>query len=139
MIGAIDAGRLKELVNRYDNLILLPPSTNNYEVLRAADVIVSVNSKSGAEAALLNKSVIVLGDAFYRDSPLVQALDSVTQLPDALMRFMVSPKPLNNDHAAVEPYFEAVWRESSVGELYVSEPENVIEFTDALLRKVVAQ
>lgn len=139
MIGAIDAGRLKELVNRYDNLIILPPSTNNYEVLRAADVIVSVNSKSGAEAALLNKPVIVLGDAFYRDSPLVQALDSLTQLPEALRRFMENPKQLSNDHAAVEPYFEAVWRESFVGELYVSDPENVAQFTDALLRKVVAQ
>lgn len=139
MIGAIDAGRLRELTTRYDNLVILPPTTNNYDVLRAADVIVSVNSKSGAEAILLNKPVIVLGDAFYRDSPLVYALDSVTQLPDALVRFIEYPQQLHNDRAEVERYFEAVWQESFVGELYVSDPENVAQFTDALLRKVVAQ
>ncbi len=60
-IGAIPAGRLFELVRRFDNFILLPPQTNNYAVIERADAVISVNSKSGAEAVLLGKPVVVHG------------------------------------------------------------------------------
>lgn len=132
MIGAVDPARLIELKRRYDNLVLLPPSTNNYQVIRAADLVVSVNSKSGAEAALLGKPVLVLGDAFYRHATLVHALDDPGQLRAAIGETLQAPaRPGNPDLAA--RYFEAVWRGCHPGELYVCDEANVRVFTDSML------
>ena len=42
--------RLKTLLNRYDQLALINPAENNLDVLDRCEAVVSVNSKSGAEA-----------------------------------------------------------------------------------------
>lgn len=132
MIGAIDAGRLIRLKRRYDNLVLLPPSTNNYRVIRAADLVVSVNSKSGAEAALLGKPVLVLGDAFYRSAPMVRAVDDPAQLRPAIREMLATPRE-GQVGDEVRRYFEAVWRASHPGELYVTDGESVRVFVDSML------
>ena len=90
-IGAIPAGRLFELAQRFDNFVLLPPQTNNYAVLGRADAVVSVNSKSGAEAVLLGKPVVVMGDAFYRSCPLVFAVDRLSDVPQRLREALHAP------------------------------------------------
>lgn len=136
MIGAMDASRIKELLNRYDNLVIIPPSTNNYSVLQAAEIVVSVNSKSGAEAMLLNKRVVVLGDAFYRNSSLVTALDNIDQLPTVLSKLVRASTENSQISTKVERYFEAVWRESFAGELYVSDVGNIGQFATALTENV---
>lgn len=132
MIGALDAGRLLELKRRYDNLVILPPSTNNYQVIRAADMLVSINSKSGAEAALLGKPVLVLGDAFYRSSPVVRAIDDPAQLRPAIREMLAAPKGTPSGDQAAR-YFEAVWRGCLPGELYVTDDESVRVFVDSML------
>lgn len=135
MIGAIDARRLKAMLACYDNLLLLPPSTNNYKVLRQADAVVSVNSKSGAEAALLGKPVLVLGDAFYAGSPLVKQVKAVTELPEILVSTLAK-STLEPDHDLTARYFQTVWRYSLPGELYVPEQGNVALFTQSLMTAV---
>jgi capsule polysaccharide modification protein KpsS len=115
-IGAISAERLFELARRFDNFVLLPPQTNNYAVLDRADAVVSVNSKSGAEAVLLGKPVVVMGDAFYRSCPLVFAVDGLRNVPQRLREALAAP-PF--DPAAAGPYFETAWQRSLPGELYV--------------------
>jgi hypothetical protein len=137
MIGAIDPGRLIELKRRHDNLVLLPPSTNNYDVIRSAELVVSVNSKSGAEAALLGKPVLVLGDAFYRHSPLVCAIDDISQLRSSIGRALSGPAG-SVDEDLIYRYFEAVWRDCHPGELYVSDEANVSLFSQSLLSAVSA-
>jgi hypothetical protein len=132
MIGAVDPARLIELKRRYDNLVLLPPSTNNYQVIRTADLVVSVNSKSGAEAALLGKPVLVLGDAFYRHSPLVRALDDPGQLRVAIGQTLQAPGRAGDPDQAAR-YFEAVWLGCHPGELYVCDDANVRIFTESML------
>jgi capsule polysaccharide export protein KpsC/LpsZ len=136
MVGAIDAQRVVELLKRHDNLRLLPPSTNNYAVLRAAATVVSINSKSGAEAALLGKPVIVLGDAFYRDSALVQRIDRLQDLPWAVSTSLArGVVPARQE--AIEAYFADVWQQCVPGELYVPETENVRAFTQGLLQAIL--
>ena len=135
MIGALDPSRLIELRRRYDNLVLLPPSTNNYQAIRAADLVVSVNSKSGAEAALLGKPVLVLGDAFYRHSPLVRALDDPGQLRTAIGESLQA-RADTHDLGQTARYFEAVWRGCCSGELYVCDGANVRVFTDSMLAMI---
>lgn len=135
MIGAVDADRLRGLLHRYDNLFLLPPTTNNYEVFRKSDGIVSINSKSGAEAALLGKPVLVLGDAFYGTSPLVIRLDRIQDLPNALSTLLTRSGTPSNRYQ-IDRYFAAVWQRSFPGELYVPDPDNVQQFTNSLLEAV---
>jgi len=131
MVGAIDASRMLDLMQRYDNLRLLPPSTNNYEVLRCADVIVSINSKSGAEAALIGKPVVVLGDAFYRNSPLVRRVDNLRDLPQIVDEALGAAQ--NQCADLVPRYFAEVWRRCYAGELYVTDERNVDIFTNGML------
>lgn len=134
MIGALDARRICELLDRYDNLAVLSPSTNNYEVLRAADVVVSVNSKSGAEAMLLGKPVVVLGDAFYSQAPAVRKANRVTEIGDEVESAI--RRGAAHDLFETERYFEQVWANSFPGELYVASDANVATFVDSLLSAV---
>lgn len=132
MVGAMSAERLIELLERYDNLVLLPPSTNNYKVLGGADAVVSVNSKSGAEAGLVGKPVMVLGDAFYRGAPFATPLDRLQDLAERLSE-LLSPAHVPVAPAEVRAYFGSVWRHTHPGELYVDEPKNVEVFTRSMI------
>jgi capsule polysaccharide export protein KpsC/LpsZ len=132
-IGAVSANRLFELARRFDNFILLPPQTNNYAVLGRADAIVSVNSKSGAEAVLLGKPVVVMGDAFYRSCPLVFPADRLADVPQRLREALASQA---FDPAKAAPYFETAWRESFPGELYVDNPQQLDTFAASLLSAI---
>lgn len=134
-IGAISASRLFELARRFDNFILLPPQTNNYAVLKRASAVVSVNSKSGAEALLLGRPVVVMGDAFYRSCPLVFTVNRLADVPHRL-REALAAGPF--DPTNVAPYFEAAWQQSLPGELYISDDRQLDVFT-ASLRSVIAE
>lgn len=133
MVGAIAADRLQELLRRYDNLVLLPPTTNNYTVMSRAACVVTVNSKSGAEAGLLGKRVFVLGDAFYRHAPFSVAVDKLTDLPAMLEAEISAARP---DAPALDHvgWFACAWAASLPGELYVTDPTGVEEFASSLLR-----
>jgi hypothetical protein len=134
-IGAISAGRLFELARRFDNFVLLPPQTNNYAVLGRADAVVSVNSKSGAEAVLLGKPVVVMGDAFYRSCPLVFAVNRLSDVPQRLREAL---RTQGFDPAKAAPYFETAWRKSFPGELYIDNPQQLDTFAASLLSAVNA-
>lgn len=135
MIGAVDADRVLDLLNRYDNLSVLSPAVNNFEVLRACDAVVSVNSKSGAEAMLLGKPVLILGDAFYNDAPFVRRVESLQELTTALPRSLREPSPLLSQ---VKCYFQSVWNISYPGELYICNRDNVSRFTASLCEVLTA-
>ncbi len=132
MVGAVDARRLIDLLRRYDNLSLLPPTTNNYKVLAGADAVISVNSKSGAEAGLVGKPVLVLGDAFYRDSPFTTPLDRLQDLSQRLAE-VLDERYRGPGNEAVRAYFASVWKQTVPGELYVPDTDNVSIFTHSML------
>lgn len=129
MIGAVRHGRVAELLELHDNVVLLSPGINNYAVLRRAAAVVTVNSKSGAEAALLGRPVVALGDSFYRESPLVERADGRADLGAALRRAMRRPAPSTEE---IGRYFQEVWDESHVGELHDADPANCAHFADSL-------
>ncbi len=120
MTGAIDSARLTAMLKKYDNLKVIDPSTNNYDVLHKANAVVSINSKSGAEAAMLGKTVFVLGNAFYENSPLVKRIESLKDLPEA-----IGSVKTRVEEDEIEAYFQTVWEQTSVGELYVNDPVNI--------------
>lgn len=132
MIGAMGADALLKLKRRYDRFMILPPSTNNYEVLRRCSAVVTVNSKSGAEAGLLGKKVIVLGDAFYSDAPFARLEPKLAGLADAIVHVASgadAPPPTDE----VRGYFASLWGKTHPGELYVETPGNVVTFVDSML------
>ena len=129
MIGAVPSAGLLALKARYDRFAILPPATNNYTVLSGADRIVTVNSKSGAEAGLLGKDVIVLGDAFYREAPFAQALDNLDQLGAALT---AAPVRSPQSQGQTMGFFAALWARTYPGELYVADDQSVARFTASL-------
>lgn len=132
LVGAVDFRRMQALLKYHDNLILLKASINNFTVLEAASAVVTVNSKSGAEALLVGKPVIVLGDAFYRSSALVRRIECLADLEQALRQTLCSPVTLAPDD--IYNYFQDVWDSSFPGELYHATRENVDVFMQSLIR-----
>lgn len=128
MIGALGAGAILALLRRAPNVALIDPAQNNYDVMARSQAIVSVNSKSGAEALLLGKRVLVLGDAFYRGHGLTTDLNSAAEVGRRLSEPSGSPVDL----ALRNAFFSAVWRDSHRGELYVVDPSNIEVFTNSL-------
>jgi hypothetical protein len=99
-------------------------------VLGKADAIVTVNSKSGAEALLLGKPVLVLGDAFYRSSPLATRVDALAVFPAALAAAL--DRTGAPERGAIEGFFQSVWDASYPGELYDVSDANVATFSASL-------
>ncbi|NBT76239.1 MAG: capsule biosynthesis protein [Betaproteobacteria bacterium] len=130
LVGAVSPARIGDLLARHDNLMVLSPALNNHEVLAAADAVVTVNSKSGAEALLHGTPVVVLGNAFYEDCPLVQRVAGLAGLQDALARAL-DPATAYDSEAALA-FFQAVWDASCPGELYDLTSANVELFAHSL-------
>ncbi len=136
MIGAVDAQRLIALKKQYKDLIILHPTINNFDVLEHAALVISVNSKAGAEALMLKKPVIVLGDAFYKNSPYVFLIDSLSKLKHGLSDALKSKK-IDKNFNKIANYFERVWRVSYSGELYINDIKNISIFTKSLTKIVL--
>ncbi len=132
MLGDIDRKRISETLKMFDNVVLLEPRTNNYDVLLKASLIVTINSKAGAEAALLGKPVLVLGDAFYDKSPLVSYIDNLKDLRRHIAETLTNNAsgPSEDD---IQQYFAAVWEQSYRGDIYFDDESNYNDFSDSLL------
>ena len=129
--GAIAFGRIRDLLRRHDNLVLLDPSLNNFQVMQKAAVVLTVNSKSGAEALLLGKPVVTLGDGFYTRSRLVHHVDRIADFSAALVAALRAASPAN-DPEEIRQYFQQVWNCCWPGELYHLAPDNISVFSDSL-------
>lgn len=134
LVGASERDRLLALLTRRDNVRLIRPDINNYDVLRAADAVITVNSKSGAEALLLQRPVVVLGDAFYSQCSLVTKDERLQALPEALGRLLGRHSPIDNQ--SVRRYFQDVWDASYPGELYDLGSRNITSFARSLIHFV---
>lgn len=126
MVGVLDLGRMKELLKNHENLEMLNPKINNYDVLGKSQLIVTVNSKSGAEALALGQKVLVLGDAFYSRSPLVRYSTDLGKLGEMIAEELKKPAPASE---SIMRYFEKVWQASFQGEIYALTPPNIQSFS----------
>jgi hypothetical protein len=131
LVGAIDYRRISGLLKANDNIKIVPPTCNSYEVMAAASAVITVNSKSGAEALLLGKPVIVLGDAFYRRASFAFQVDRLSDLPGFLCSVVKQPRtPISQ--RVIRSYFQQVWDSTFPGELYYNEASNVDRFAGSL-------
>ena len=127
-VGGVDYYRVKQLLKRNQNLVLLDPNTNNFDVMANAESIVTINSKSGAEALSQGKKCFVLGDAFYRDSGLVEPVDSLPQL----RRLLHEGSERSLEASEILKYFQDVWDSSFPGEVFFCGKENVAQFAKSM-------
>lgn len=134
LVGAYDFNEMKDLLNSCKNIRILRPDINNYDVVTNCEAMITVNSKAGAEALLLGKHVVVLGDAFYRLSDDVIICESIGDLPKILTD--IKDKKHVVDIKRVRNYFQKIWDESYLCELYTNADDNVKKFTDAILKEV---
>jgi capsular polysaccharide biosynthesis protein len=131
LVGAVDRRRIRSLLRANGNVALLDPTLNNYTVMKSAAAVLTVNSKSGAEALLVGTPVIATGDSFYASSGLVETVDRLSCLEGALREVLDGRRsPFSEE--AVEAFFQSVWERSWPGELYDARPENVRTFARSL-------
>jgi capsular polysaccharide export protein len=88
------------------------------EFLPRAEAVVTVNSTVGFEALMYGKSVLMVGDNFYRVAGVVSALSSLQELPDRLVEVLqgvAEPKQVENYLANVFAHYfvKASWRDFS--------------------------
>jgi hypothetical protein len=132
LVGAINYGRTRRLLRAHDNLVLLDAHINNYDVLKRARAVITVNSKAGAEGLVLGRPVLVLGDAFYRPCSLVWRIAGLQDLEPVLRSVLSASSSISKDE--VLSYFQDIWEHTYQGELYVTEEGNIAAFAHSLAR-----
>lgn len=132
LIGAIEYKALCNLLHKNNNVKILDPRHSNYDVMKKAEMIVTVNSKSGAEALLLNKNVIVFGDAFYSQSSLIKRAGNYYQGVKYVKDILNNNSKIPFENADLINYFQSVWNNSYDGELYSNSEDQVKTMANSL-------
>lgn len=65
-IGALNFIDAFKMLSKYNNLKILYPSINSYEILENCKSVITINSKTGYEALILNKPLFVFGESYYK-------------------------------------------------------------------------
>jgi len=130
-IGGFEHDALKKILERNDNLRLLHPLENSYDIIKHAVAIVTVNSKVGAEALAMGKEVIVVGKAFYSESGIVHYISQIKSF-ECVIRDIISGKKKNHEAERLK-FFNCIWNNSYPVELYSMEAENVCTFASEIL------
>jgi hypothetical protein len=136
LVGAVDYMRVKKLLRSYDNIKMINPATPNYDVMKKARMVITVNSKSGAEAMLLGKPIIVLGDAFYATSSLVTKAESLKELRSIMPQSLSVTEQIQDQE--IKKYFQCVWDQSWPGEIYSRDPMQISIMASSLNQYITA-
>lgn len=76
---------IQSLIERNEAIIDSNNDFDTYTLIELAEVVVTINSQSGLEAAILGKSVVTCGEAFYGDSGFTFDGKNPMKLSDALL------------------------------------------------------
>lgn len=137
-IGGFRYSELQHLLRRHSNLLLIHPSVNSFDLTDCAQLVVTINSKAGAEAIVLGKPVVILGDAFYTRSGLLRYVSSLRQLDEAI-RSQLSDEAIVATPQTLLAFFQQVWRYTYIGELYNLDDKNIANFTNEINRYLTNQ
>lgn len=131
-IGGFSYGRLKALLQQNDNVKLIHPQENSYNIINNAELIITINSKAGAEALISNKEVIALGTAFYSRFSNVHFVQNLQELNTVLHEILIIGMRKNNP--AQNYLFNDIWNKSHPVELYKNDPNNIALIADVILQ-----
>jgi hypothetical protein len=129
-VGGFGYRALRELLHMHSNVKVMHPAVNSYDIIENSRLVATINSKVGAEALMLGKQVVTLGDAFYSDSPLVHRVGSPAEVDGTISAVLDQDRSPSQEE--VEQFFGQVWEASRAGELYVMENENMRAFAGSL-------
>lgn len=129
-VGGFGYRALRELLHTHRNVRVIHPAVNSYDIIENARLVMTINSKVGAEALMLGKQVVTLGDAFYSNSPLVHRVGRPGDVDGVISAVLGQDRSPSQEE--VEQFFGQVWEASRAGELYVMEQENMRAFAGSL-------
>ena len=131
-IGGFEYSRLKVILTKYDNVKLIFPTENSYNIINKSIGILTINSKTGAEALVSGKEVIVLGSAFYKDFKNVHKVDKLNKLELAINNTINRKYRNEYNH---DYLFNDIWIKSHPIELYKNDIDNINKVTRAILNE----
>lgn len=135
-IGGFNPHELKRILKANQNLVLLSPMMNTYDILAHTDAVITINSKVGAEAISLGKTVACMGHGFYWNSEVVSKFSSNVELIKWLEDLAIDNiKP--SSHEDIMRYFSEIYRHSYRFELYNHSSENLSSFYNAINRYIL--
>lgn len=82
-------------VSKLPNTKLISPTTDSFQLLQRAAVVVTISGTMAYEAGLLDRPAITFSDMFFSDLPSVRYCSSVRELPtiiNDLIRFTPQPQ-----------------------------------------------
>lgn len=127
-IGAYSYNETKRLLLN-NNVRLLKPSINSFDIISKCKCVVTINSKVGVEAIMQHKTVIVLGEAFYRNQGVSLDVNDIKNLGSAINQAL-EEKPVNSE--LVKHFLKKTYESSYPGELYVNDQTNLLTFASSL-------
>ncbi len=132
-IGAYPLRRLRDLL-RKNNVKLIHPSINSFDLIRNSKLVLTINSKVGIEALMQGKRVLVLGKAYYTEAENAVIVENLKDLGPHLRRELNQecPPPFPDIPSLAKIYCHA-----KKGELYVNTPENINNFSNSLYQEVL--
>lgn len=131
-VGGTDFKRIIDLLSTHDNIILSRP-INNFDIVNYCDLLITINSKAGVEAIISEKPVIVLGDAFYKNTPLVSYINDISKLKDAIpLSIKLCEK--NIPGTQIGNFIQAIWDNSIPGEIYSLHDVNINNISNSLIK-----
>ncbi len=129
-VGGFNPDNIAKVISENKNFRLLHPLNNTFDILKNAELVITINSKSGAEAVMMGKHVIALGDSFYSNSGMVTFVKNFEDLQGKINELLQDAKPLGREK--IEKFFTTVWNNSYAGELYNENLENLDKFTKSI-------
>ena len=73
-IGATNILKLIKILKK-KNIKILHPKVNTFDIIKRADSVITINSKTGFETILFNKPLNVFGESYYKNLNKVNYLD----------------------------------------------------------------
>lgn len=126
-IGAYSRKELRNLLKN-ENIRLIKPMVNSYDLIRYSQGVVTINSKVGAEALMQAKPVTVLGSAFYRNQEITNDIKDIREIRTMAKKLMAS----NLETEDIKMFFCQVLTQSYLGELYDNSTSNVNFFAQSI-------
>ena len=108
MVGFRSRRFYREL-KKIPNVKLVRPTIESLPLINTAKLIVTISGTAGWEAIQLKKPVIVFGDVFYEQLPMVKKCVAIEQLPYLVKEQLENFK---HDETALLNFLKAIYQES---------------------------
>ncbi|MBI1920075.1 MAG: hypothetical protein HYS23_03235 [Geobacter sp.] len=129
-IGGHSSTVLKKVLKQHNNVQLIHPRTNSFDLIRHAELVISVNSKVGFEAIMQGKKVLVVGDAFYKRKGVTFDSDNLNNLEPVLRDALEASSP---DQGKVTDFLTKAYAWSYPCELFLMEETNLETSIDSFI------